>query len=201
MSFEKALDCLQFGKGKNLDSILASCDEINSLAFRLRYCFGPELFELFMKYGLDVNWTNNEGISHLERAIVVKNDRVARLLIEKGAGINRVGGTGKTPLILSLEARLYSLTDFIIKLGADIDLKDKWGNKAVFYALEGNQTETAKLLVGSDANVKNGAGVPLLYVSALIKKNYRFTKFLIERGATFDEMKLDLKSSNTIYLP
>ena len=53
---------------------------------------------------------------------------IAKILIAKGALLNSVDHEGKTPLHLAAESKKKSLIDFLIGIGADISIKNMWGD-------------------------------------------------------------------------
>jgi ankyrin repeat protein len=70
---------------------------------------------------------------------------IARLL-EEGADINDVDDFGRTALHKAAHGGYVKLTGFLLKHGADREIKDKSGYTALYYALAAGSNETALLL-------------------------------------------------------
>jgi hypothetical protein len=52
---------------------------------------------MLLRHGLDVNWEDEFGFTHLHNAIAMQQYRIAELLIEKGANPWRIGTAGSLP--------------------------------------------------------------------------------------------------------
>lgn len=52
---------------------------------------------MLLRHGLDLNWENQFGDTHLQGALGMEQYRIAELLIEKGSNMWRIGGAGALP--------------------------------------------------------------------------------------------------------
>lgn len=52
---------------------------------------------MLLRHGLDLNWEDEFGYTHLHSAIIMQQYRIAELLIEKGANPWRIGTAGSLP--------------------------------------------------------------------------------------------------------
>ena len=77
--------------------------------------------------------------------------RLARLLIKHGADVNNRTWSGQTPLIEACNAKHItqarrSLIRLLIDTGAEIDVRDEWGNTAAGFAKAANADDIVDLL-------------------------------------------------------
>ena len=90
--------------------------------------------------------------SRLMEAIQQERFEVARLMIEKGAGIHAVNEFNQNPLLLSLEAGRMDLATMLIRAGANVNIKSKMTiSTPLRAAVEANNLEMVKLLLENDA--------------------------------------------------
>lgn len=82
----------------------------------------------FMKtQGADQGWTALHLASHYGQAAIVK------LLIENGADVNAIASNaiGNTPIMAAIAGRNPETIGYLIKSGADLQMKDKNGFNAI----------------------------------------------------------------------
>jgi len=98
------------------------------------------------------------------------------LLVKAGADINKKLYSDKKTLLMYVET--VKETEFLVKLGADVDAKDKLGYTPLMYAKTAKQT---KFLIeaGADVNTINKDGkTPLMCVNTTLQ-----AKLLLDAGA------------------
>jgi len=100
-----------------------------------------ELIEL----GADVNLVNVYGRSALFYAVHYGHFKMVKILVAKGAQINLQTLNGSTPLMEGVVRGLIvddeiRIVHFLIDHGADVNIKDKEGHTALYYAKK-NQDE------------------------------------------------------------
>jgi ankyrin repeat protein len=90
--------------------------------------------DLLIQYGANVDHKNNRGDTALsENAYLGLTSRI-KLLVSRGADVNTKDNDGKTPLMKAAASSLNKDTIILLlKLGADPDVKDNFGNKASDY--------------------------------------------------------------------
>ncbi len=79
-----------------------------------------------IKEGYDVNYRDGDGSTYLHVAVINFDLEITKLLIEAGAEIDCVDNNKNTPLIYAVnrkDPRLYEIAKYLIKNGADLDLK------------------------------------------------------------------------------
>ncbi len=64
-------------------------------------------------------WIDQYGISLVERAILSKNERFVRKLIESGVDVNKTNERGSTPLEISKRIGVNEISEVLLSLGAD----------------------------------------------------------------------------------
>lgn len=98
--------------------------------------------------GVPVEGGSGEAFSPLESA--VHNDRLdlARLFLERGADVNRVGRTGYTPLMFaaSIDFGQTDMLDLLLSAGARVDIRNPAGKTALDLAKEYQHPKLASRL-------------------------------------------------------
>ncbi len=100
-----------------------------------------------------------------------ENVEILEILIEAGADIDGIEGDfNSTPLhtaamIGSFPDRSFAVTDYLLKKGANPNIKNSKGETPIFQAINTVSDKTVKRLIegGADVNIKNNDGVPLLH--------------------------------------
>ena len=114
-----------------------------------------ELTKLLLSKGADVKLKSEDGTSALTTSITgVLMERVttavAKMLLEKGADINESSIKGRaegyTVLMMAARNKAPELVKFLVKEGADLNLKAKDGHTALSLAEKKEDKEMVKLL-------------------------------------------------------
>jgi hypothetical protein len=103
------------------------------------------------------------GVSTLEWAIRHTNERVARLLIEYGADVNRADEKQDTPLIHAAELNSLELCKLLIARGANplhVNSKDKTASDIAYYY---DASPAYKYLVSMEDFCRNLASMPSMH--------------------------------------
>jgi ankyrin repeat protein len=143
----------------------------------------PDAVKTLLDDRADVNKTNAQGQTPLMWAVAEKNAAAAKVLIEHGADVN--AQTHKLPPPTMFQ------TIFSAPFPAG-------GMTALLYAARQNDLESAGILLGAGANVKENAAdgsSPLLV--AAINEHYAMAKYLLEHGA--DPNATDDKGRGPLY--
>lgn len=118
----------------------------------------------------------------LIEALKKKNFDVARELIIKGKGINKVNEFDQNPLLLALESGRPELAIMLIEAGADVNIKSKMYKTPLLVATQSGNLEVVKRLLdkGAIPDAPHDEYPPLFYA---ISKGYdEIAKVLIEGG-------------------
>jgi 26S proteasome non-ATPase regulatory subunit 10 len=78
----------------------------------------PNLVDLLLSRGADVNLKSEEGRTALVYAVGLGNKAVIKNLVAHGADVNLEDGYGKTPLMIAQEANNETLIRLLRKAGA-----------------------------------------------------------------------------------
>lgn len=142
--------------------------------------------------GADVNAVEeNEGCTPLLVAATHDQTAIAKMLIKKGADVNKADPEGRTPLLMAAAAGNFEIARLLVNHGANVNAVTEDSFPLIIAAAKGN-LEIVKLLIENGANVnatsKDGC-TPLL--EAITCRQTEIAELLITRGAdvnqTFEE--------------
>ncbi len=109
--------------------------------------------KLFKKTKLNKRYSQNRTLLHY--ASLYDNERVAELLVQKGALLNAVGGAyNETPLHTAIRYGHLVLAVYLIKSNTPLNIQDKYGETPLDIAKRLNYTNIIQLLEERGANVK-----------------------------------------------
>src|SRR5208283_2336822 len=108
---------------------------------------------------------------------------VARLLIEKGADLERKDSLGRTALAVAVSSGHAELSKMLVGVGAPVNSSDNNGGTVLMAALSGGQTDLARFLIdkGADINAADENGTTALFL-AIDKGNDDMVKALVGKG-------------------
>lgn len=136
----------------------------------------------FLENGGDINSTDEEGATLLERAIIEEHKDVAKFLIIKGANVNAGGEyCGAKPLHLAAGRGQREIVELLLLKGADINARGTLKETPLHWAAQYGHKDVVELLLskGADPNVTDGiGGIPLHYA-----KKYDIIETLIAGGS------------------
>ena len=121
-----------------------------------------------MKYGANVNVTNNRGRTALLLNCSYGQMDSVQALLGAGADPNLVDEEGYSCMFAAVDGRCSKDTlQTLIDLGAHIDVKRKDGTNALVCACRTGQSESVKFLLeaGADVNVTTYDGNTCLHVA------------------------------------
>ncbi len=122
-------------------------DEIQLVFYLVQIGASKEAIELLIEHGLDITYTNREGLSTLDYAIKYRREDIIKLCKENGISLTKSNRkSGLTPLMLAASFNDIKLIEFLIKEGADVNKKDKFGMNALDYAYKLGQKKAAVIL-------------------------------------------------------
>ena len=128
---------------------------------------------VLLQYGANVALTDNRiGSTALHFAADSSDNscEILRCLIENGADVNGVNKVKQTPLMKAAKSGHINALTLLIKHGADVDLQDSDGYKALHFAVFGSDisSEILSCLIGSgaDVNARTNNGVTPLMIAA-----------------------------------
>jgi hypothetical protein len=127
----------------------------------------------------------------LIEALKKKNFDVARELILKKKGINKINGYNQNPLLLALEAGQPELARLLIEAGTDVNIKSKMYMTPLRVATQSGDLEIVKSLLarGASPDAPEDEFPPLFYA---ISKGYDdIARVLIEGGTDLNRAYID----------
>ena len=185
---------LENGADPNIDSPILATP-----LHRAAFAGNHEAAEYLLDHGADIG--GHDGTVLIEPALTGKVE-ATRLLIERGAPLNKAGRTGMTPLHSAISAGHNYTTDIalmLIEAGAEINTRTESGETPLMTAVgKGYPAVVTGLLEnGADSGViESGAGRNLLHLAA-INGYAEIVKILIDESLPLDEM--DEKNKLPIY--
>ncbi len=90
-----------------------------------------EIVELIINSGADINSHESflkETPLHRICARFNPNFRIIKLLLDKGADVNAVNISGKTPVFYCTFSYSVELLNLLVQYGADLNIRDKYNN-------------------------------------------------------------------------
>lgn len=178
-----------FNEAKDLNS---KSELENMLHYAIDNC-GDNYFktiEFLINKGADINNHHGKLLEtplHKLCARAKPHMDTINMILEKGAEVNAVNSSGKTPVFHCNFSYSVELLNLLVKYGADINVKDKYNNTLLhddyINCLEENFEEFLKALLnlGFDINATNSLGcTPLDFC-----KNERISNILIKYGGEY----------------
>lgn len=138
-------------------------------------------------------------ISSLRKKQNVSDDIMNKIygLVLFGADINYKDSVkGDFVLLLSIRKELPIIADYLISMGANINLSNNYGTTALMAAARHDYFSIVKRLIamGADVNAQCIDGDTAL-ISSLIHSNTSIVNYLIEHGAQINHKNLEGKSA------
>ncbi len=112
------------------------------------------MIQLLKEVGIDA--CDSYKRTALVWASFYNNTNLLNWLIDNGANLNHQDKTGFSALHSAAQEKNFEATEILIKKGANLELKDSWGNTPLMRAI--NSTTNYKfieLLIQSGANLDN----------------------------------------------
>ena len=141
--------------------------------------------------GADINEPDETGHTALEQAVWANSIRGIKFCLRHGADINQKDKYGNTPLHYS--SFVFTMEDMkiimaLIKLGADVNIKNNSGETALYTAVWDCSYEVVKAFIdaGADVNVKNNRGETPLSCAVKYKAKGKIIDLLLAYGAKVD---------------
>jgi len=142
-----------------------------------------DLVRFFLNAGANIHRIDIHGRTPLEYAAShVKNSEIIRLLISKGAAINK-GGNGRTPLHSAASNRNKDNIVLLIGLGANVNARDTKGNTPLMDAARFYECVDVLIQAGADINAKNNEGKTALILSAQYGGDPKVISLFLQKGA------------------
>ena len=126
---------------------LEDYDEIPLLFYLIQKQASPEMIELLLSHGMDINLRSREGLGVVDIAIKYRRKDIIELAKERGVDITvSKRKSGLTPLMLAASFNDIEMMEYLIQNGATIDNRDNYGMNALDYAKKMGQKKAASFL-------------------------------------------------------
>lgn len=121
---------------------------------------------------IDINTTNNNGVSLLHKAIAYNHPEIAIDLLNRSIDVNIQDNKGQSSLHYLGFFQNLDLAKAIIDSGGDLEMKDNFGNTPLWYAVFNARGNYAfvKLLMQHKANpnsINNAGKTPLDFAAQI----------------------------------
>jgi tetratricopeptide (TPR) repeat protein len=115
----------------------------------------PDLSETLPNPNAWVNESPTSDLKHrayssLSAAAVAGDIQAVQLLLDKGVDVNKME-IGSYPLIQAVKHKQSEMVAFLLKHGADINVEDGNGNKAILYSIVNGDKKTLDILTNAGA--------------------------------------------------
>jgi ankyrin repeat protein len=130
---------------------LEEYDEIALPFYLIQNGASLEAIELLIEHGMDITYTNKEGLSSLDFAIKHRREDIIKLCKKSGISLTKSSRkSGLTPLMLAASFNDIELMELLIKEGASLEQKDNYGMNAIDYAYKLGQKKAIEFLENLD---------------------------------------------------
>ncbi|MCJ1386837.1 hypothetical protein MMC17_009965 [Xylographa soralifera] len=179
------------GQAEMLDALLDrnfvvdAVDAVGRTALNLAAEEGsPETVERLLAHGANPNLHPSDEAGCLNQALLKKQHRIIKILIDHGAEVNKKDTWGWYPLFHA--SRDFESASMLLNAGADPNIGLVGGAQLIHFAARAGQTKTVELLLdrGIEVNQREGAGSqPTALYRAIQEQNEETVALLIRRGA------------------
>ena len=132
---------------------LEDYDQIPLLFYLIQQGASIEAIRLLIDYGMDIKIKNKEGVGAIDYAIKFGRKDIVELCKEHGVSLTTSSRkSGITPLMLAASFNDIEMMEYLIKNGAKIEDKDRFGMSALDYAAKLGQKKAVEFLENLDKN-------------------------------------------------
>lgn len=121
----------------------------------------PDIVELLIKIGADVNSTDSNGVTAAHIAAQLGEMKILRILLQAGADVNATTKRAKeTPLHLSFVDDRVGIVALLVDSGADINARDIQGETPLHEAAAYGARRSVGFLLttGADTDIRDAKG-------------------------------------------
>jgi len=178
----------------------------NGETILMRFLLLDRLRDFLIDNGADVNVKSNTNETLLMIASRNHNNEIVKLLIQKGLQINVQDNKGETALLKACKVYanpiagetpkdmyIHDTLITLLKVKADIKIKDNEGNTAFMLAVKNNLADAIKLFIDYGVDIKKeNIDIQLLFVKSLWHNdNFELSDYLLDKGF------VDINTENT----
>lgn len=180
--YKCAKQLLTFGMNPN---VVAGPEQVTPLIMATE-TNRPNMIKLLTDHKADVNKPlATNGYCALHKASSYNHADAARVLIDKGADINKLSSLGYAPLHMAASAGSEEVADILLESKCSVDIPDKVGITPLMRAIHDKQHNIANRLIdcGADINISSVDGLHALHFAAQVGAENMMEK-LISLGAS-----------------
>ncbi|KAJ6641244.1 Ankyrin-3 [Pseudolycoriella hygida] len=156
--------------------------------------FIEENFELLLKSGADMEAVNKNGQNGLEFAVVRENSKAVEILLRNGANPNQFDKNNSISILETAIMQNFvvdaSMTELLIKHGADMNHTNAQGESALHQAMRIGNPKVPPVLIehGANVNAKDRQNRTPLHFAAMYdhwsrEDRISIAEMLLDRGA------------------
>lgn len=144
----------------------------------------PEIIELLLQHGADVNAEMEGEYTALVIAAAFKRQDVAAMLVNAGADVNSRSRNGRTPLYFAVKYKQLEMVQLLLANSADAETCTEQGVTPLHVAVEHKLQDVAELLLknGANVNARTKTGITPLHC-AVVKGQREMTEMILNYGA------------------
>lgn len=136
--------------------------------------------------GVDPNVNAKDWAGYTPIIVALNNGHIktAKILIEAGVDINKLGDCGRTPLVNAILDDRIELVKLLLELGADVNVYSRAKHSPLMLSLINKNSTIARMIIEAGANlntVTDYGFTPLHY--AIRMNDIEMVKFMVEKGA------------------
>jgi ankyrin repeat protein len=153
-----------------------------------------------IKFGADVDIIDKCGYTPLIRICCGGNIGIAKLLVENDCNINAYG-SGGSALHFAVSNKRLDCAALLISTDINVNIVDRFGCTALFYAFEMYDDECIRLLLGTNINVniKSNCGSTILHDAFCSGYDYdKYIKLLLKNR--FDINEIDNSKKTVLHI-
>lgn len=143
-------------------------------ATALQNAYSVSLTAMLLDFGAQINTVIENHTTALHDAILYKSERVAKLLIDRGADVNLNVGFFGSPIVTACKEGSLEITQWLVQAGADLHMTNLVGHSALIASISSRepQSEAFEYLIGlgTDPLQVDRRGCNSLHYAARAKK-------------------------------
>ncbi|CAL1543865.1 unnamed protein product, partial [Lymnaea stagnalis] len=169
-----------------INTLLDTGSDVNCLfdgKTPLMHADTPDVMELLIKRGADVNKQTDHGRQINMLFYVIFREYMVEILLRSGAKVNDTDSQEQTPLMVAAKhSDAGSVLKILLEAGAEVNKVDSKGVSALHEAVVGGSLKNVEILIefGADVNQKCNNGGTALHVA---ENNEVVLEYLIRNGA------------------
>ena len=180
------------------DANIADADGDTTILNAIEGCCSVNTMQKLLNNGVNVNITNNTGLTALLKACAYRQTDVVKVLLEAGADPNIVDDVHYSSLHAAVDGRCSKHTlRTLIDHGAHIDATRKDGTNALLRACTTGQAESVMFLLeaGASANITKHNGNNCLHEAIIGHCSAEALQKIVQQGVNVNAVNMEGKTA------